>query len=89
MKSATVKLKYPIQFGSETITEITIPPIKAKHLRGLKLDNMGMDEILGLLGKVTSMPDSQIDELSVVDVMELGEVLTSFLEPSQEIGNTQ
>ena len=43
------KLKYPIKYGSETIKEVPLNPIKAKHLRGLNLADMNTDAMLELL----------------------------------------
>ena len=55
MTTQTIKLKEPIQFGSETIAELTIRKPKAKDMRGLKL-KMDMSDMLELASKVCAQP---------------------------------
>lgn len=84
----TIKLKSPIQFGSETITQLRLRPPKAKDMRGLPLQ-MNMDSMLTLAGRCAEQPPSVIDELSFEDLQAVMEAITSFLPSSPQIGATQ
>ncbi len=88
----THKLKHPITFGSETITELDLPDrLKAKHLRGVKLADVtkgDMGEVIKLVGQVAAQPPKVVDELSAEDLFDVLEVITGFLPAGPEIGPT-
>lgn len=79
------KLSQPVQFGQETITEITLQPIKAKHIRSLS-DKFSMGDMLDLAVKVSGQPSFVIDELCASDAMELLKILGNELGNSQATG---
>lgn len=81
----TYKLKHPIEFGKETIEELEIKRVKAKHLRGLPL-NPGFDDMLGLLQAVTGRPKIVIDDLDIEDVTPLMEMLGEMMGNSHPSG---
>lgn len=81
-----VKLREPIQFGSETISAMTLQKPKAKHLRGMNLTDMKMDDFLNLIGKLSGLTDSQVGEMALDDLYEVIEVVTPFLGGTQETG---
>ena len=84
-----IELQDPIHFGAEIINEVSIPVIKTKHIRGISnLNEMGTDEMLKLLSNITNMPDSQLDELSIRDLIQLSEVISDFLDSSPETGKS-
>lgn len=78
-------LKVPIEFGKETIEQLEIQSVKAKHLRGFPL-NPGFDEMLDLLVKLSGRPKVVIDELDFKDVQDLMEFLGEVLGNSQPSG---
>lgn len=80
-------LTEPISFGSETIRELTLQPLKAKHLRGLS-DKPGMSEMLDLVSKASGQPKPVIDELSASDALSLMEIVGGFLTSSRETGGS-
>ena len=70
-------LKEPITFGSETLYELSLMPLKAKHLRGLPAE-LDMDALLILAGRLTGQPPKVIDELSMMDLQALMEYSLVF-----------
>lgn len=83
-----IKLKHPIQYGSETIHELDMRRPKAKDLRGLPI-KMEMDHMLTLAGRCSAQPDSVINELDFEDMMSVVEVLGNFIGSSLPTGNQQ
>ncbi len=81
-----LKLKEPIQFGSESITELTFVKMKAKHLRGLP-DKPKMDDLLNLAGKVCGQTPRVMDELGMEDAMAVLEIVSAFLPSSPQTGD--
>lgn len=82
----TIPLKYPVEHGQETITELVfMRRPKAKDFKGLPLQ-LGFDEIIKILGRLTAQPPSVIDELDTADLMEAVEVVTDFLPSGQTTG---
>lgn len=85
MKTKTYELKHPIEFGKETILELEIQRVKAKHLRGLPL-NPGFEDMLNLLKEVTGRPKTVIDELDIEDVQPLMDLLGDMMGNSHPSG---
>lgn len=80
-----LKLKEPIQQGSEQIAELTIREPKAKDLRKLPATpNTG--DILDLAGRLCGQPPSVIDELSMADTAEVLDIVGNFMELGQKTG---
>lgn len=71
------KLKEPVLFGKETITEFELQKPKAKHIRSMP-QSPGMDAVLKIVGKLAAQPDAVIDELSMEDVNILSEYFAAF-----------
>ena len=86
MSEKVVKLREPIQFGSETITELKFKKPKAKHFRKLSTSD-GMDATLTLASKLCDQTPSVLDELSVDDMAEVIEVIDGFLPDSLKTGS--
>lgn len=84
----TLKLNTPIQFGSETIQELTFQDLKAKHIRHLPKE-VGMNEILGIASTLSGLPDKFIDELTCDDTLRVVEVINGFFLNSQGTTLTQ
>lgn len=81
----TLKLKSPIQWGSETITELVISKPKAKNIRGLPQEPKTGD-LLDLAASLCAQPPRMIDELDIEDVTALMEIIGSFLSPGRQTG---
>ena len=83
-------LKKPIQFGSQTITELTIrEEVVAGDLRGIPLrDPMYADDVLKLIGRLSAQPDVVIQAMSIADFMEVGELVQGFTALGPETGTT-
>lgn len=73
-----IKLKEPIQYGSETISELELRAPKAKDMRGMPLQ-MDMDAMLTLASRCTAQPPSVIDELSFDDLTAVMGAIGDFL----------
>lgn len=63
----TIKLRKPVDIGSETITEVTVRPATAKDFRGLP----EKDRALKLAGRLTGQSDAFIDKLEFRDLKEV------------------
>jgi hypothetical protein len=86
----TVKLRVPIQFGSETIEELAIRRPKAKDLRRLSLkDGAELDMVLTLTSRLTGQPDGVIDQLEGADLVEVLEIVAGFLPSGPRTGSAE
>lgn len=67
------KLKKPIQFGSETITEVTIGVVTGKHMRKLSGDpsSLTMGTLMDIASLVIGQPPAVMDDMHPVDVQEI------------------
>lgn len=86
-----IKLTEPVTVGSKTVTELRIRPLKAKHLRGIKIgyDGIDSDVMLDLVSKITGELPAVIDELSIEDLAALGEAVSDFLPLGAIMGGRQ
>lgn len=83
----TYTLKYPIQAGSETITEMVFTRrLVAKDLKGLPAQGMTMDHITLLLARVLGKTSAIIELVDAADLVELAEVINSFLPSGRATG---
>lgn len=67
-KSVTIKLLEPIEWGDETIKEVTLKPPRGKHLRGLTTPPQ-MNDLLKLASKLSAVSSSVFDEMCSEDVL--------------------
>lgn len=81
-----LKLKEPVTYGSEIISELKIRKPKAKDIRKLP-QNPSTGDILDLAGRLCGHPPSVIDELSIEDVGDLLEIVGNFMQPGQKTGS--
>lgn len=72
-----VKLKQPIQFGSEQIHVLEFQTLKAKHLRKMPAQP-GISDMLDLAGVLCAQPPSVMDELSAEDTAAVMELVGGF-----------
>lgn len=90
-KEKVIKLTEPVTVGSKTVTELQIRPLKAKHLRGIKIgyDGIDTDVMLDLASKITGELPAVIDELSLEDLAALGAAVSDFLPLGAIMGGRQ
>lgn len=81
----TVVLSVPIEFGSETITELVFKRPKAKHFRSMPNDP-GVSDMLNLAGNICGQPTPVIDELDVEDMNKVMDVVADFIEDGPTTG---
>ncbi len=84
--SVTVMLASPIQFGEETITELTLKTPKVKHIKKLKLKDVSGEDMVALIAAVSGKFEREIDEMSVADFTFCAEVLGDFLDNTATAG---
>lgn len=82
---AVIRLAYPVEWGSEKVSELTLRRPKGQELRGLKGEG-GADEAMRFAAKLTEHPDSLFDELDVVDLAAVLEAVDGFLPQSLKTG---
>ena len=80
-----VKLKVPIEQGTEKIHELVLRRPKARDFRGLPMEP-SLGHVLDLAGDLSGQAPSVIDELDVEDMMEVVGVLEKFMPGGQETG---
>lgn len=80
-----IKLKLPIEYGSETIRELVLRRPKAKDFRSLPMDP-AIGDMLDLAGDLAGQPTSVIDELDVEDMMAVVDELGKFMPSGPEDG---
>lgn len=77
--SVTVQLKEPFKYGETQFTELKFKKPKAKHLKGLDINRMSMDDILLLGANLSGEPSPVIGELGMADTFHIVEVIGDFL----------
>lgn len=83
-----IKLDKPITFGSRTVEQLTIRPVKAKDLRHDKDTDSGMVRTLAMLSRLSGEPSQVIDELEGNDLKRALKAVNDFLFAIQETGET-
>lgn len=91
MESKTVQLQYPVEIKnagvSSQITSVTLRRIKAKDLKYLPEDgNSNPHAMLPIIGSITGLELSAVEELDMVDVMEIVSIISSFSSAFRETG---
>jgi len=74
----THKLLVPVTFEGAEHTSITIRRVKVKDLRGLKVDNVTIEEMLSLIVKLSGWPPEGVDELDQADLEVVSEIISGF-----------
>ncbi|WP_422460241.1 MULTISPECIES: phage tail assembly protein [unclassified Endozoicomonas] len=89
MTAVAYTLKHPVVVGETHVTELTFQRPKAKHMKGIRLGNeIGMDDILLLAGRIAGQSSLVMDELDIEDVMAVAEVISGFLPAGDVTGPT-
>lgn len=76
--SFTYKLNYPIEWGDQTIEEITLKRPKAKHIAHLS-EKSGLGDILRVISKVSGHSQAVINELDGQDATALADLMGELL----------
>ena len=87
-KSVTIYLLEPIRYGENEVFEtMTFKRPKAKQMRKVNLESLGVDDILNLAGKLGGYAPSVMDELGMDDLFELSEVVGDFFPDTARVGS--
>jgi hypothetical protein len=79
-------LKWPIEFGQETITVLTIRRLKGKDLRALRESGAEITNSLETIARLTAQPRAVIDEMDSEDFTEVGKIIEGFTKSGQATG---
>lgn len=82
-----LKLKEPIAWGSEVISELEVRKPRAKHVRNLPQEPKAGD-LLDLAAALCGQTPRVIDELSIEDMQALLEVVGGFLGSGPATGSS-
>ena len=76
-----IRLESPISWGKgETRDTITVQrSLKAKDFKGIKANEIVMDDMLKMVSRITGEPQALIEELEARDLFKVIEVVNSFL----------
>lgn len=84
--SVTIKLEYPIEWGSETITEIVLRRPKTKHIKHLGAKST-MSEVLLIAAKCSGIAPAMLGEFDAKDGIKIAETIQDFLGDGLEISD--
>ncbi len=82
-----IKLRKPITFGSKTLDQLTIRPLKAKDLRRMKDSDSALQSTLNMASYLSGEVSQVIDELEGDDLREVLEVVNDFFHAIQGTGD--
>jgi|SRR3990172_6053837 len=72
-------LRYPVEFGTETITELTLRRPKGKDMERLRDGaTPSMADTLDLIGQLSGQPKAVVRELDADDVEEVAKIIQGF-----------
>lgn len=88
--SKIINLQYPIEFEKDgeknTITEVKLGRLKAKHLKKLPKDffnidkgNISPDQVIPIISVISGIPLELVDELDITDLNTIAQEIASFL----------
>lgn len=73
-KPSTIKLIEPVEWGEEVIKEITLKPIRGKHLRTLP-SSPTLNDILKIASKISGVSSAVFDEMCSEDITRVSEAV--------------
>lgn len=83
---ATVVLKHPVVFGTETIKTLEFRRrFKAKDFFGIKIGGMKFDDYVMLISRAVNIPGPVLEEMDAEDFTAACVVADSFLSSGPEI----
>ncbi len=81
----TLELRYPVQMGSEEITELTFKKrLTGEDIMQLPVQGQVLGDTFRLISKMCQQPVSVVKRMDALDILEAGKVVNSFLPSSQE-----
>lgn len=79
-----ITLKFPIQFGDETISEVTLRRPRGKDLKGLHNLKESHDDQLKLMARLIGHPLSVVEDMDLAtDLQKVMEATMDFLPDGQ------
>lgn len=82
--SVTIKLKFPVSFGEETVDEVTVRRPRGKDLKGLHNLKESHDDQMKLIARLIGKPTSFVDEMDLAtDLQKVMEATMDFLPDGQ------
>lgn len=72
-----LKLKYPVEFGSESFDELKFSRLKARHISSLPA-KPAFGDFIKLIGPSTGLNQSQVNELDAEDTIAAVEIVSGF-----------
>jgi hypothetical protein len=87
METKELKLKAPIQFGSDKIESLTFREAKAKDFRDMPITPK-IGDLLNVAAKLSGQPPSVIDLLSPGDMTEVLTLMGEFMGPGPATGES-
>ncbi len=86
----TIKLKKPIEFGSDTITELNLREPTLGDLQGINLEEMMLaDNVMAILSRISGVSLAAIKKLSFQDLAPVSALLGSFFASENQPLNLQ
>lgn len=83
----TIVLEHPIEYGSQTITEIVIERrLKTGDLTGISASNQSVDDLIMVASRLCGQPTKVLKEMDLEDSVKIIALVTEFLAPFREIG---
>jgi hypothetical protein len=76
------KLKAPVDYENETVTELKIRPARGADLRAISVSSLAAGEVgamMDLAGRLVGKPSAFIDLMLIEDVLALMDVVKDFL----------
>lgn len=77
-----LKLLEPVEFGSEHILELEFKKPTIGDIKGMKLTDPSLEDILKIASKLSGQSMQIIDRLSIADGLAVAEIVGNFLSPS-------
>lgn len=85
LRTVTVTLSEPVEFGSETFEELVLRRPRAKDLENLSSEPK-VKELLEVARRCANVPRSVMDRLDGEDAMTVVEAVADFLDSGQKTG---
>lgn len=80
-------LLWPIEFGSETITKVTVRRPKGKDARKAGAGGGSPSDNLDLIGRLICQPNAVVDLMDGADINSISEIIVGFSESGRPIGD--
>jgi len=86
-EAKVIKLKYPFQYGEETVEEFELPRLRGEHILHIGAAPTMKDLIIAAQ-KATGKAPSFFKKMDAADLMDVQEVVADFLGLGQETGES-